>query len=102
MTGRCSRSPGCAPKPGCALFTTTANELIAPIHDRMPVILDDPGEEAAWLNPTLAASEAARLLDALPSARMSAHRASAQVNNVRADGAELWNPEPETSSPALF
>lgn len=85
---------GVRSKAGCALFTTTANQLIAPVHDRMPVILDDPGEEAAWLNPTLAAPEAARLLDALPSARMSAHRASTQGNNVPADGPELWNPEP--------
>ncbi len=33
---------------------------------------------------------------------MSAPSASTQVNNVCADGAELWNPEPQTSSPALF
>lgn len=44
---------GVRSKAGCALFTTAANELIAPVHDRMPVILDDPGEEAAWLSPTL-------------------------------------------------
>ena len=34
----------------CAIITCPPNELIRPIHDRMPVILD-PGAEAAWLDP---------------------------------------------------
>src|SRR6266571_2008075 len=45
------------PKPGstdriasCAIITTGPNELIAPIHHRMPVILA-PEAEAAWLSP---------------------------------------------------
>ena len=60
---------GVRSKAGCALFTTTANELIAPVHDRMPVILDDPGEEAAWLSPDLDGPEAARHCSTLSRAR---------------------------------
>jgi putative SOS response-associated peptidase YedK len=32
----------------CVIITTGANELIAPVHDRMPVILSND-QEKAWL-----------------------------------------------------
>ena len=34
----------------CAILTTIANSVIAPVHDRMPVILD-PGSYDLWLDP---------------------------------------------------
>ena len=34
----------------CTIVTTAANALLAPIHDRMPVILD-PADHDAWLDP---------------------------------------------------
>jgi putative SOS response-associated peptidase YedK len=34
----------------CTIITTTPNELLTPIHSRMPVILN-PEDEDAWLNP---------------------------------------------------
>src|SRR5262249_8087642 len=34
---------------GVAIVTTTANEIAAPVHDRMPVILPSEDAEAAWL-----------------------------------------------------
>jgi putative SOS response-associated peptidase YedK len=34
----------------CAIITTTPNELVARVHNRMPVILH-PEDEAEWLNP---------------------------------------------------
>lgn len=34
----------------CAIITTHANEMMAPIHDRMPVILDER-DHLQWLNP---------------------------------------------------
>lgn len=35
-----------------AIITTSANELVAPIHDRMPAILK-PSDEECWLDPKI-------------------------------------------------
>lgn len=40
----------------CTIITTTPNAVVAPIHDRMPVILR-PEDEADWLNPDLSEPE---------------------------------------------
>lgn len=76
----------------CTLLTTTPNELMAPIHDRMPVILA-PEHRADWL---AAAPEAADSLHALlrpfPAAAMTAWPVSTLVNSPRNDGPELVRP----------
>jgi putative SOS response-associated peptidase YedK len=41
----------------CVIITTTPNEEVAPVHNRMPVILAEE-DEAAWLNPDETESEA--------------------------------------------
>jgi putative SOS response-associated peptidase YedK len=41
----------------CVIITTTPNELVAPVHNRMPVILTEV-DEAAWLNPDETETEA--------------------------------------------
>ena len=53
----------------CTLVTTTPNEVVAPVHDRMPAILPSPEAEAAWLRPDLSAEDAVAMcgpLDARP------------------------------------
>ena len=40
----------------CCIITTDANELMRPIHDRMPVLLDK-GQWQTWLNPKTASRE---------------------------------------------
>ena len=47
----------------CTIITCPANELVAPIHDRMPVILA-PERPRRWLDP--AAGDARSLLRAVP------------------------------------
>lgn len=44
--------PQGAPLRTCTIVTTAPNDIIAPIHDRMPVILA-PAAEALWLDPAL-------------------------------------------------
>jgi putative SOS response-associated peptidase YedK len=41
----------------CVIITTTPNEEVAPVHNRMPVILTED-DEAAWLHPDETESEA--------------------------------------------
>jgi putative SOS response-associated peptidase YedK len=50
----------------CTVVTTAANELVAPVHDRMPVVLADPAAWEAWLDPALDGSAVAHLLAPLP------------------------------------
>jgi putative SOS response-associated peptidase YedK len=50
----------------CSVVTTSANELVAPVHDRMPVVLAEPGAWEAWLDPALSAGDVAGLLAPLP------------------------------------
>jgi len=75
----------------CAIVTGKPNDLVAPIHDRMPVILD-PELEAAWLEPAASAEELLDLLRPLPAEFMAAREVADLVNDVRNDDARLVEP----------
>ncbi len=78
----------------CAMVTTEANELMRPIHDRMPVILPED-EYARWLDPSLDASESLLpLLRPYPSEAMAAYRVSTYVNSPTHDAPLCVQPEP--------
>jgi putative SOS response-associated peptidase YedK len=79
----------------CTIVTTTANSLMAGIHDRMPVILGEADYDK-WLGTGLVgATEAAGLLVPFGVEGMDAYPVSTRVNNVRNEGAELLLPEPK-------
>lgn len=59
----------------CTVVTTSANELVAPVHDRMPVILTEPSAQEAWLEPSLSAPDVAALLTPLPADALEMKRA---------------------------
>ena len=75
----------------CTIITTTANELVAPVHDRMPVILPRESEDA-WLDRGVAVEEALALLQPYPSELMHAADASMLVNSVKNDDERLLDP----------
>jgi putative SOS response-associated peptidase YedK len=76
----------------CTIVTTRPNELVASIHDRMPVIL--PREaEATWLDPDASRDRVLGLLQPYPAALMQSLVASPLVNSVRNDGPELLRAE---------
>jgi putative SOS response-associated peptidase YedK len=75
----------------CTIITTTANGLVAPVHDRMPVILPRTAE-AAWLDPELDPAAVDALLVPYPAEEMHAAEASMLVNSVKNDGPELLDP----------
>jgi putative SOS response-associated peptidase YedK len=72
----------------CAIITTTANELLAEIHTRMPVILQ-PGSYDLWLNDHSRASDLKDLLVPFPSDQMKTHAVSYEVNDARVDHERL-------------
>lgn len=71
------------------LFTTAANAVCAPVHDRMPVVLADPDAEAAWLSGDVDGAAAAELLLPLAAERTTAAPANPKVNRAGVEGAEL-------------
>jgi putative SOS response-associated peptidase YedK len=71
----------------CTLLTTEANEVVRPIHDRMPVIIA-PSDYQRWLDPTVAnAEKIAPLLRPYPSDEMTAYAVSPLVNSPTNDDA---------------
>src|SRR5262249_36995040 len=76
----------------CTIVTTTPNELVAPVHDRMPVILPTDAERV-WLDPTISKERALSLLEPYPADLMLALPASTRVNSVRNDDSGLLLPD---------
>ena len=67
----------------CTIITTDANELMAPIHDRMPVILA-PEDYDRWLDPQFQDKEKLLgLLRPFPADRLQAIPVSTLVNSPR-------------------
>jgi putative SOS response-associated peptidase YedK len=86
----------------CAIVTTAANELLAPIHDRMPVILTPEAQEE-WLRGHDDPTELKELLSPYPAAEMKSHPVSRRVNYPDNDDQELVEPvalieEPQTGT----
>ncbi len=73
-------------RPTCAftILTTAANELVAGVHDRMPVILEETSF-ALWLDPRTPTSALSSPLASYPADLMSLRRVGRTVNNVRID-----------------
>jgi putative SOS response-associated peptidase YedK len=68
------------------IITTEPNELVRPIHNRMPVILQ-PEDEELWLDASRTSFAQSRsLLKPLPEELMDAHDVSPIVNSAKYDG----------------
>lgn len=75
----------------CTILTTTPNELMAPIHNRMPVIVE-PEDFDLWLNPEPDPEQGLHLLRAYPAEKMETYPVSTVVNNPRNDVPECIRP----------
>lgn len=75
----------------CAIITTKANELLATIHTRMPVILP-PELYDFWLNEDSREPELKEILLPFPAAEMTSHAVSYEVNDVKNEGKHLLRP----------
>ncbi|MEW6494911.1 MAG: SOS response-associated peptidase [Cyanobacteriota bacterium] len=75
----------------CTFLTTEANELMGPIHNRMPVILD-PKDYELWLDPEVKKPELLQpLLRPYPPEEMTAYPVSKLVNKPTNDSADCIN-----------
>ena len=72
----------------CTIITTRPNELVAKVHDRMPVILA-PNVEDDWLDPDISVEHALALLEPYPSDAMRSVAVSRLVNSVKNEGPDL-------------
>jgi putative SOS response-associated peptidase YedK len=76
----------------CTIITREPNELVAELHDRMPVILD-PKDYDRWLDPKAPGAE--ELLRPCPSEWLEAVPVSTRVNSPANDDESVLRPEGE-------
>jgi putative SOS response-associated peptidase YedK len=71
----------------CTILTTSANDLVWPIHDRMPVIIA-PADYATWLDSAMQQAEPIfPLLRPYPPEEMETYPVSTRVNSPARDDA---------------
>lgn len=72
----------------CTVLTTTAEDAVGRVHDRMPLLVE-PDRYAAWLDPSTDLGSARDLLVPATPGRLEAYPVSTLVNDVRNNGPEL-------------
>jgi len=76
----------------CTIVTTDANELLEPIHDRMPVIVPKDKEDL-WLDPATQEQDALeKLLTPYPSEEMEVYEVSPRVNSPAYNSPDAMKP----------
>ena len=75
----------------CTIITTSPNELLRDIHDRMPVILH-PEKYTPWLRNSTPERSLQQLLVPYPAAEMEIYRVSSLVNNPENDSLSCIKP----------
>jgi putative SOS response-associated peptidase YedK len=73
----------------CTVITTTAEDQVGKIHDRMPMLIEQE-RWAEWLDPRI--TYAAGLLVPASAKHLEAYPVSPSVNDVRNNGPELIDP----------
>jgi putative SOS response-associated peptidase YedK len=77
------------PIASCAVVTTRANRDVAFVNHRMPVVLDGPDAERAWLNPDVDLDAAVELAAPLADGRLDVYPISSRINSSRNEGLDL-------------
>jgi putative SOS response-associated peptidase YedK len=84
------RTQGGEPLETCVIVTTEANALLAPIHDRMPVLLAHAAEDV-WLDPSSDLDTVAKLAAQGP--ELEARAVGTAVNDPRNDDERVIAPK---------
>ena len=83
------RPKGGPPLSTFTIVTTAPNELVAPVHDRMPALVREEDEEV-WLDPAVEdTGRLARVLAPFPADRMESYEVSPRVNSPENEGPSL-------------
>jgi putative SOS response-associated peptidase YedK len=85
----------------CTILTVPANSVLAPLHDRMPVILD-PAAERAWVDASTPDAELRELLAPLAPEQTLVRPVGPAVNDARYDGPECLAPAVDEALLTLF
>src|SRR5256885_2012669 len=85
----------------CAILTVPANSAIAPLHDRMPVILE-PEHEAAWLDASTPREHLKEVAAGLPPSDVALREVGLAVNDARYDGPDCLDGPVHPAQAALF
>ncbi|WP_188780969.1 SOS response-associated peptidase [Marmoricola endophyticus] len=84
----------------CTVLTTSAEDSLGRIHERMPLMLD-PERYDAWLDPTLGDTDTLLgLLTPAAPGRLEAYPVSTRVSQVANNGPDLVEPLPLDDVPA--
>lgn len=75
----------------CAILTTEPNELLAPIHDRMPVLVREE-DYAKWVALSTKESEVRRIVETFPSANMRTWEIGLLINDPKTDDGRVIAP----------
>ena len=69
----------------CTIVTTDANDLVRPLHDRMPLVIE-PRDFDLWLDPQITDPQRLEsLLKPFPADELTLHPVGARVNDPRHD-----------------
>jgi putative SOS response-associated peptidase YedK len=88
------------PIESCTIITTPPNDVVKPIHNRMPAIVD-PQDYARWLDPAVAGSAVEDILRPFPAGEMESFAVNPRVNSAASEGPELIERE-KADGPRLF
>jgi putative SOS response-associated peptidase YedK len=84
----------------CAILTAVASPRLAPLHDRMPIILA-PEAESRWLDQTSDTADPTDRLRGLDPSRIAIRAVGPSVNDARYDGPDCLE-APAQAQPSLF
>jgi putative SOS response-associated peptidase YedK len=84
--------PGDDPLLSVTIVTTTPNDLLSSIHDRMPVVLGLAEEWDAWVDPAISSDDLTGLFRPYPAEEMHAYAVSTYVNKPGNEGPQCAEP----------
>jgi putative SOS response-associated peptidase YedK len=82
---------GQEPVESCTVLTTQANDLVRPLHDRMPVIIA-PEDFARWLDPDQSVESLEPLFRPIAAEEWTAYSVSTLVNSPKNEAPRLIEP----------